>query len=63
MSADLELAPAPVVGDPGVRVIPLRPRFARADSSFTHPPSTPLVPSAHAPHPKMALPIQETHDA
>jgi transposase len=61
--ADLELAPAPVGGDPGVRVIPLRPRFARADSSFTHPPSTPLVPSAPAPHPQMALPIQETHDA
>lgn len=53
LRADLETVPAPVAGDADVRVLPLRPRFARANSSFSH--TTPAL--APVAHPQLALAI------
>ena len=58
LRADLETVPAearsaPAAGDADVRVFPLRPRFARANSSFSH--TTPAP--ASVAHPQLALAI------
>jgi hypothetical protein len=46
LRADLETVPAPAAGDPDVRVFPLRPRFARANSSFSHAPAPAVAPAS-----------------